>query len=592
MTKQKRQYNLRYAMWLAHTKKCVYTGEPLQFREVVLDHVIPEHLLQKPSQLERVLQQLGLPPDFDLQHPLNLVPTYQEYNNTKHMRIDYGQIRVGLQAARDRLAEVESIKKRLDDEDVVRRNLDRLKSKVSKELIDPALLYDSWNDESSAFEEMSFLSQQPVNIALPGVAVMCFMPEYPAMNGSLLLRFKHLEVRGCMITFNHEEILGLLFQGLGTDPRRGARKFIFLYEGPNGESILQLKNSRFSVPQQHADQLCELLDALGPVYIDKLYKFESEILESVGLERAKGDGYRLIKISRRLWKLMIQFSYEFVHGNGETEWHIFDPWLSGLRVYCETENHPRPGYRAIVNPEAEEDFCRSSHLSPDDSVWLCWDPLILRAHDEDESAIEHGLVWNVKETFDWLVNKLIPRVLAWNESRARRRFALFGRKRRVVFDSSRYYKRSSGIEQAEISGVSDLPALERTAEVLHSFYATWTNLLVGCAAAVGVYESVKWCLNNFTLDPGLRRYVESNRRVISAHDDIESSLDKEIEGCKRQGGSSGGGLDLALRSLVEILKKGEVKVAPHEVLKAVKNYLGPLCEEYRTQSYRQSLLRE
>jgi len=579
-------------MWIAHGKRCVYTGELLQLREVVLDHVIPEHLIGKPAQLERVLKQLGLPSDFDLQHPLNLVPTYQEHNNQKHMRVDHDQIRMGLKAAQDKLPEVEAIKKRLDGEDAIRRNLGRLKSKVAKELIEPSLLYDFWNEESSTFDEMSFLSQQPVNLALPGVAVMCFMPEYPAMNGSLLLRFKHLEVRGCMITFNHEEILGLLFRGLGTDPRRGARKFIFLYEGPNGESILQLNNSRFSVPQQHADQLCELLDALGRVYIDKLYKFESEILESVGFERAKRDGYRLIKISRWLWRLMVQFSYEFEHGKGETEWHIFDPWKSGLRVYCETDNHPRPDYRAIVTPEAADEFCRSDLLSPDGSVWLCWDPMILGVHDEDESAIEHGVIWNVQDTFDWLVDKLIPRALEWNESRARRRFALFRRKRRVDFDASRYYRRSSGVEQREASGVDSLPALERVVEVLHGFYATWTDLLVGCAAAVGVYESVKWCLDNFTLGEGLRRYVESNHRVVCPQDDIQSSLNEEIEDCKRQDGSSGGGLDMALRSLLEIIKKGEVKVAPHEVLKAVKNYLAPICEEYKAQSYRQRLLKE
>lgn len=256
MSKKKQHQNLRFAMWVAHDRKCVYTGESLQSREVVLDHVIPEHLIDKPSELETVLKRLGLPLNFDLQHPLNLVPTYQEYNNKKHMRVDYDEIKIGLQAARDKLVEVESIKKKLDDEDLVRKNLARLKTKVAKELIDPSLLYDFWNDESPDFKEMTHVEQQPVNIARSGVAAMCFLPEYPVLNGSLLLSFKHLEVRGCMITFNHTDILDLLFQGAETDPRQGARKFIVLYEALNNESVIQLKNNRFAhSPPPHGSTL-------------------------------------------------------------------------------------------------------------------------------------------------------------------------------------------------------------------------------------------------------------------------------------------------------------------------------------------------
>ncbi len=591
MSKQKQHYNLRYAMWIAHGKRCVYTGELLQFREVVLDHVIPEHLSHKRSELESVLRRLGLPMDFDIQHPLNLVPTYQEHNNKKHKRVDYEQIQIGLQAARDKLAEVKGIKKKLDDEELLRRNLDRLKSKVAKELIDPSLLYDFWNDESPGFEEMTYLAQQPVNVARSGVAVTCFLPEYPVLSGSLLLRFKHLEVRGCMITFNQKEILELLFQGVETDPRQGARRFIFLYEALNDESIIQLKNNRFTLPRQHTDQLCDVIDVLARIYIDRLWWFESKVFEAISFERATGPGYRLIKISRKLWRLIFKFSHEFEHGTGATEWHIFDPRPNNLQVYCETDNDPRPNYRTIINPEADGDSWRGSFLLPDNHVWLCWDPLILRVHNKDESAIEHGVIWNVKTTYEWLINKLIPRVLEWDESKMRRPLSLFRRKQRADFDISHYYEPSTGLQQIEISKVGDLPALLRVAEILHDFYASWRDVTVSSTAAIGVYESVKWCLKNFKIEAGLLQYIEGNHGAIYFPHSIESGIDKEIENCKQQNGSSGAGLDFALRSLHGILKGGEEKVPPYEVLKAIKDYLAPLCSEYNLQSYRQSLVK-
>lgn len=334
-----------------------------------------------------------------------------------------------------------------------------------------------------------------------------------------------------------------------------------------------------------------MIDILSKIYIDRLWRIESEVFKAVSFERATGSGYRLIKISRKLWRMIFQFSHEFEHGTGTTEWHIFDPRPSNLQVYCETDNDPRPDYRTIITPEADEDFWQGSLLLPDNSVWLCWDPLVLRAHNKDESAIEHGVIWDVKATYDWLVNKLIPRVLEWDKNRARRRISLFRRKQSSDLDASHYYEPSIGVKQIEISAVGDLPALRDVAEMLHDFYASWRDTTVSSIAAIGIFESVKWCLKNFEIEAGLLQYIEGNHDAIYPPHSVEAGINKEIENCEQQNGSTGAGVDCALRSLYGILKGGEEKVPPYEVLKTVKMYIAPLCSEYNLQVYRRSLIK-
>lgn len=83
MTKQRFSAELREAMWLAYSKKCVYTRELLDVAEFHIDHVVPESLAEDLTALSQTLEELELPQDFDLFAYSNLVPAKVSRNLQK-----------------------------------------------------------------------------------------------------------------------------------------------------------------------------------------------------------------------------------------------------------------------------------------------------------------------------------------------------------------------------------------------------------------------------------------------------------------------------------------------------------------------------
>jgi hypothetical protein len=73
----------RIGIWEAHNHKCAYCDEPLPYRQLEIDHVIPDHLSNKPDELRELLSQLRLPEDFDLHDVSNLLPAHRHCNTKK-----------------------------------------------------------------------------------------------------------------------------------------------------------------------------------------------------------------------------------------------------------------------------------------------------------------------------------------------------------------------------------------------------------------------------------------------------------------------------------------------------------------------------
>jgi len=77
----------RIAIWRAHSQRCVYCGEPLSFRELDIDHIIPEDLKDDECEFQRVKVDCGLPLDFDINSSANFLPVHRHCNRTKSNQI-------------------------------------------------------------------------------------------------------------------------------------------------------------------------------------------------------------------------------------------------------------------------------------------------------------------------------------------------------------------------------------------------------------------------------------------------------------------------------------------------------------------------
>lgn len=93
MAAQKHAFTLaeRWAVFKAHGStggtKCWLCGEPLNFREMAIDHVLPEHLIGDKEERDRALHQFSLPADFDLNSFENWLPAHGPCNVSKHDHI-------------------------------------------------------------------------------------------------------------------------------------------------------------------------------------------------------------------------------------------------------------------------------------------------------------------------------------------------------------------------------------------------------------------------------------------------------------------------------------------------------------------------
>lgn len=73
----------RYAIFLVHGMKCYMCRVPLDLTSMVVDHVLPEHLLESPPLFKTAKLKLGLPSSFNLNSFENWMPACSSCNGKK-----------------------------------------------------------------------------------------------------------------------------------------------------------------------------------------------------------------------------------------------------------------------------------------------------------------------------------------------------------------------------------------------------------------------------------------------------------------------------------------------------------------------------
>ncbi len=77
----------RIAIWMAHAKKCAYCGDPIHFRDLEIDHILPASLENEPMKLARLKADFGLPARFNIKSARNLLPAHGWCNSKKTNRV-------------------------------------------------------------------------------------------------------------------------------------------------------------------------------------------------------------------------------------------------------------------------------------------------------------------------------------------------------------------------------------------------------------------------------------------------------------------------------------------------------------------------
>lgn len=73
----------RYALWRIYNGNCFWCGEPIRYRDVTIDHVIPESIGDNQDELIRIKTMYSLPQEFQINDYCNWVPCHGTCNSSK-----------------------------------------------------------------------------------------------------------------------------------------------------------------------------------------------------------------------------------------------------------------------------------------------------------------------------------------------------------------------------------------------------------------------------------------------------------------------------------------------------------------------------
>ena len=72
---------VRVALWKANQQRCFYCSDPISYRDLEIDHLVPQKTTKE--ELHKLRQRIALPVAFDVRSPCNLVPTHHSCNKRK-----------------------------------------------------------------------------------------------------------------------------------------------------------------------------------------------------------------------------------------------------------------------------------------------------------------------------------------------------------------------------------------------------------------------------------------------------------------------------------------------------------------------------
>lgn len=322
--------------------------------------------------------------------------------------------------------------------------------------------------------------------------------------------------------------------------------------------------------------LSEVVDRFITEYIAAIEKIEDK-LACREFTPLKSDltKYKLIKIQKNLWELLLKFTREHDNYHGNSRWHIFDS--SGrnmIKVYNnESTTQYNSGFHCVIHSLVEDS---EEGMESTDEVWLVW----WDVQNNKEYSIRN--YWTVEQTFYWLIDEIIPLVMYLKDSNTF--INKLGLKKSVSFDeykklntlSNRYFRIDDRyFDMNNIKKVDDLIKLIRS---LQLYYSTTREVYIEKNSIENVYDSLIYILN-ISYDTDF--YYICSKLEINQTSNIEklkTQINKKKE-FEKYGKINGGCLDMILRSITAAIEYSKEIINPDEI-KLITQYLKPITKDY------------
>lgn len=422
------------------------------------------------------------------------------------------------------------------------------------------------------------------------VILNSFLPSYPKLKGSCLIKFNRNDINGCNITFGHEKILSVLFKGLYTDPKKEIRGFIIYKDDSNEEYCVQLGNNRIFLNHKEIKQLCKVIDNFADSYLKKLKELENKLGIKEFIPNKEGN-FRLFKMKISLWNEIIKFSHNHDFEAGNSKWHIFDSTSQGgLKIYTKNENNKfNKGYHAMVYPEQVQNDFYESLRYPNNEVWITWK--VLKGYNRENGLVSFNdkKYWTASFTKEWLLNELIPHVYnklkkeynktIINTSLLNKLKDSFSKQENNILPLQKLLNTNKIINYLELDKVNNITSLSEFINELQRFYLLKNeNVFLKEKDHKALYYSLELCLLHTSYND--YKYINSNLPFDS--DNTLEGLLHSIKDYKKKINSDivySSQIDYILRCLSVLLMYSESNINNNEI-KKIAEWLRPFAKSF------------
>ncbi|WP_223701702.1 HNH endonuclease domain-containing protein [Sutcliffiella deserti] len=409
----KQNENVRWGLFEAYNKTDAHTNLRLDYLSMDVDHIIPESWFDNRDkygqELNELLDKCELPRDIHKNSIYNLVPTHRKHNVTKGNKIDRGFALHLLTKSKEK---AEKVKKNIDSFQVA-RNLELSLSKIkATSQLSPEDVFDFLTNDQQSIEVVREVNEKDYKYKNLNQTFMLY-GYLPNINnyGSCILSFHSLKIRGCLIEFSHSEVVNLICLDLINKVDMKDRSLIENHDTLRNIYSIKLKNLQLSFGEDELREICEAFDDFAQIYLKKLRERE-ELLETTTFDLATSNyGYRLLKVSKDIWKAMIKFTKQHDYDLGSSDWHVFSGNDFMIRIDSKSNSGKySEGIHSVIIPE-QENKNLFNLLEEDDMVWLTWQlPTKINLKTDISEQINERKIWNARITHDWLIDELIPQL--------------------------------------------------------------------------------------------------------------------------------------------------------------------------------------
>ena len=561
---------VRCALWLAYGKKDGYKDDIISYREMVIDHIVPQDVFIDEQRRKETLKALGLEDSFEKDSLENFIPTRRDPNGDKSNDIDIILIRQCLKKAQKKKAEVEKlIEKYTKETDLITAtvNVARLADDESKkqEVVD--IIFD----EEEEFEnEYIDFGENSYKESISRVSVYACLPSIKDMRPGCSFEFRPVKLRACTVSVGHEELFKNLFVGVN-EVDLVKRPFVS-HKMEDGSYRISLGGCFFCLNENETRELCELIDRYNVRYFEMLEELE----KAYSLDGMKINQFSEIKICtirKAFCKIVFQAINYFVKSK---EWEMFELNRIMIKVFTEANEEYDCGYHAIFQiRDVERDF-----WDEEGDVEIC----LKTYYDENIFHMSSKAWWTPIQARKWLFEELFPKCLQWYaKSNGWKNF----KKIDFISEAKKYYS-SEQSKKMDVKDRMDVKELVRCISKLQVFFSIPSDRRVYFGEeSKGIYKILDVLLGCCTTE----LHIQYFRENLGVKIDSETQLREVVSNLCRKNKNVVTYLqaDMLLRCCIECLKNGTVKMNTTAYTE-VWNILDVLVNEYNYHMQRERFL--